>query len=227
MHILSNTTGPVGYGEEPSKVRNSSTTSTRKATNQELIQELIIRANAVPIFHVFKYYKIRFDFYTEKTRCPFKDHKGGKENTASLKKYEDTNSFNCFGCGRGGGPVIFVSLIDGCSLEKAANKILHFFSNKIDDDFLVDNGINSSERLEIMMQLSTRIFQFRQEHNDKHAFEFIEYIAWVYDHSNALHNYDNEALRRLVNNCIEHIEIYNPQMALSPDKEYLKLICKS
>jgi hypothetical protein len=220
MHILSNTTGPVGYGKEPSKVRNSSAPSLAKGANEELI----FHANAVPIMHVFKHYGMCFDTYTEKTICPFKDHKGGKENTPSLKKYEDTNSFNCFGCGRGGGPVFFVSLIDKCSLEKAAMKILHFFASKIDNDFLIDNGLHSSERLEIMLRLSVRIFEFRQDHNDKHASEFIEYISWVYDHSNALHDYDNEALRRLVNNCIEHIEIYNPQMALSPDKEYLKLI---
>jgi len=222
MHFLSSTTGPVGYGETPGKTGNTPAPSPGKVSEQDLIA----RANSVPIKHVFKHYGLRFDLYTHKATCPFKAHKGGKENTPSFTLYEDTNSFSCFGCGKGGHAVMFVAEMDRCKFDKAAAKILQLFGTEVDEELIVASG-NNSERQEIMQKFSASVFDFRQNHSEKHALDFIEYICWVYDRSNELHKYDNEALRRLVEHCVEHIDIYTPQLTLTLQKEYLKLICNS
>jgi hypothetical protein len=219
MYVLSNTTGPVSYGEAPGEIRNSSTSSAGKDSDKKLIA----RANSVPILHIFKHYNLRFDPYTHKTTCPFKAHKGGKEATPSFTLYEDTNGFKCFGCGVGGRATHFVVEMEKCQPVKAATRILQLFGTKVNDDFLGEE-INSSERLEIMMTLSARIFEFRQEHSNKHAFDFIEYISWLYDRSNARHKYDNESLRRLVEHCVELIDVYTPELILTLEKKYLNLI---
>lgn len=219
MYFLSNTTGPVGYGEAPGKIGNSSTSSTGKDSDKKLIA----RANSVPILHIFKHYGLRFDPYTCKTTCPFKGHKGGHETTPSFKLYEDTNSYHCFGCHVGTFAVDFVAEMERCQPVKAATRILQLFGTKVNEDFLGEET-NSSERLEIMMLLSSRIFEFRQEHSSKHASDFIEYISWLYDRSNARHKYDNEALRRLVEQCVEVIDVYTPELLLTLEKKYLNLI---
>jgi len=222
MRSLSNTTGPIDYGETPGEVGDPSTPPTGKISNKKLIT----MANAVPIMHVFKHYRMRFDPYTFKSICPFLSHKGGHESTPSFKVYEDTNTFKCFGCGKGSRAVNFVAEMDRCTVEKAALKILSLFSSYVDDN-LMSEGINPSERLEIMMKFTSAVYEFRQNYGGKHATDFIEYICWVYDRSNGFHDHDNEALRRLVEHCIEHIEIYNPQMVLILEEEYLKLLCRS
>jgi CHC2 zinc finger len=219
MHLLSNTTGPVSYGEAPGKTGNSAAPSTGKDSDKKLIA----RANSVPILHIFKHYGLRFDPYSHMVTCPFKAHKGGKENTPSFKYFEDTNMFKCFGCGIGGRATHFIVEMEKCLPIKAAMLILQLFGTKVDENLLGEE-VNSSERLEIMLMLSTRIFDFRQQHTDKHALDFIEYIGWVYDRLNAQHRYDNEALRRLVEQCVELIDIYTPELKLTLEKEYLNLI---
>lgn len=222
MYCISNITGPVGYGEAPGKTRNFTTFVARKDSN---IENLIVRANAVPIMHIFKHYNLRFDPYTHKAICPFKSHKGGHEATPSFTVYVETNSYTCYGCNVGHKAVDFVVKMDQCSQETASLKILTLFGTKVDENLLVD-VVNSSERLELMMKFSNRVCQFRQDYNDQHAATYIEYICWVFDRANYLHEYDNDALFRLVEHCIEHIEIYNSKLSLTLEKKYLKIIGK-
>jgi hypothetical protein len=221
MYCLSGTTGPVSYGETPGETGNFTMSSARKDT----LKELIARANAVPIIHIFKRYGLLFNSYNRKVTCPFKSHKGGRESSPSFWYYPETNSYCCYGCRRGSFGVDFVAEMERCSPEKAAAKILELFASEVDEDLIVE-GANPSERLEIMMKFSSRVFEFRQSHSDKHAIEFIEYICWIYDRSNRLHKHDNEALSRLVEHCVEHIEIYTPQLTLTLEEGYLKPVCK-
>lgn len=218
MYRISNITGPVGYGETSGKIGNFTT----PVKGKDSVKDIIARANAVPIMHIFKHYGLRFDPYTHKTICPFKSHKGGHEATPSFTVYTETNSYSCYGCSIGYNAVDFVVEMDKCNAEKAATKILTLFGTKVDENLLVE-VVNSSERLELMMKLSNRICQFRQDYNDQHAHEYIEYICWVFDQANYLHNYDNEALFRLVEHCIQHIEIYDPKLNLILEKEYIKI----
>jgi hypothetical protein len=207
MHSLSNITGPVGYGETSWETGNPATPLVRQNTDKAIIA----RANTVPIMHVLKHYGIRVDPYNHKAICPFKAHKNGRENTPSFSVFEETNTFKCFGCGRGNQPVNFVAEMDQCQYEKAARKILQIFATDVDESLIIEvNDI--SERLEIMMNFSEAVYQFRQSHLSPHAMDFIEYICQVYDRSNESHKYDNEALRRLVEHCVDHINIYSPDL---------------
>lgn len=66
--------------------------------------------------------------FTHRTYCPFhKGKDGGRERTPSMFISQKTNSFFCFGCGTSGGPIHFVSLMDGTppliALQKLAKDI--------------------------------------------------------------------------------------------------------
>ena len=52
--------------------------------------------------------------------CPFWDH---QDDTPSFTIYIKTNSFYCFGCGRGGGPIEFIKHIEHCDASQAADII--------------------------------------------------------------------------------------------------------
>src|ERR1700734_14629 len=110
MSILSDQTGPVGYGEVTRQAGNTQSPHDR----QNIDQILINKANSVPIVYLLKHYGVRIDPYSNKATCPFKSHKNGRENTPSFKVYEDTNTFKCFGCGRGGKLTHFVCETDHC-----------------------------------------------------------------------------------------------------------------
>ena len=218
MSELFDQTGPVSYGESPRTTGNTQSSPDR----QKFDQTIIFKANSVPIIHVLKHYGVRIDPYSNKAVCPFKSHKNGRESTASFKVYEDTNTFKCFGCGRGGKLTHFVCGMDSCNPENAARKILQLFATHADAELLTDD-VNPSEKLELMVKFSSTVFDFRQSHNSEHAEQFIEYICWVYDRANELHAYDNEGLRRLVEHCTDHISIYSPELVLTCQQEYLDL----
>lgn len=65
-------------------------------------KELIKKANTVPLINIFKKYNISLSDQERKSRCPFPSHNGGRESSASMFYYPDTNSFFCFGCRKGG-----------------------------------------------------------------------------------------------------------------------------
>jgi hypothetical protein len=213
---ISNSTGPVGYGETQWEDGSLAASS----TGEDLVKDLIFHANTVSIVSILNHYGLHVLDYKSKLICPFKSHKNGHENTASFWYYPDNNSFHCFGCNRGSKPVDFVMEMDQCNAEAAVSKILKVFANEVDEESLIDIT-NPSEKLEIMMKFSNKVFEFRQSHNDKHALEFIEYISWVYDQSNNNHIHNNESLNSLVIRCIEYIEIYNPKLNLIFEKGYM------
>jgi len=47
-------------------------------------------------------------------KCPFHDDKD-----PSLKVYTNTNTFNCFGCGKAGDVIEFIQLKENCSKHEA------------------------------------------------------------------------------------------------------------
>lgn len=54
-----------------------------------------------------------------KSNCPFPSH---SDNTPSFVVYPETNSFYCFGCGKGGSVVQFIMYFEGISREEAEKK---------------------------------------------------------------------------------------------------------
>jgi hypothetical protein len=183
-------------------------------TRQEPYQELINRANTVPLSRIFKHYGLRLDEYNRKTICPFKSHKGGRESTPSFYYYAHTNSFRCYGCGVGhqyAHGCEFVAAMEDISRTKAAAKILELFATDVDEDGILTKH-NFSERLEIMMDFSNAVREFRQSHADAESQKFIEDMCWVYDQHNLKHEHTNEALRRVVEQIKDKIVSYTCQM---------------
>jgi hypothetical protein len=214
MRNVPDTTGLDGYGETYGEIGDSPTASSRKVFFQELIQ----KANTVPMLRLFKHYGLRVASTQCTIVCPFKSHKGGRENTGSFTYYPSTNSFYCFGC-KVGGPQShaseFMANMDGTTRVKAAYKILDLFRNDVSDDVgATYETQNFSEQLEIMMDFSTTVRNFRHNHFDEKSTAFIERICRVYDDLNLKHKLDNEALRRIVEELKKEINQYKPCLTL-------------
>lgn len=176
---------------------------------KDYYQELIGKANTVPIAKVFKHYGVRLDTHNRKTACPFRSHKGGRERTPSFYFYPDTNSFNCYGCSIGGRCCEFVMHMEHCTKVQAAYKILQLFGSDVDEDNIFDPE-DLAERLVIMMDFSNAVREFYQTYPTEEAGVYVEVACKKYDALNLKHKLDNEALRRTVEQLKEYINLYKP-----------------
>jgi len=183
-------------------------------TGKDYYQELIDLANTVPLSKIFSRYKIYCNEANYMIRCPFKSHKGGRENSASFKYYHETNSFCCFGC-RIGGPFAhachFVAAMEGVPLHKAAQKIIDLFKNdlgEVDDDGLI--SVDYDERLKIMLDLSETVRDFHQTYVTEEARVYVEGACLAYDKLNLKFEkkLDNEALKNMVEEVKDYIKSY-------------------
>lgn len=208
MRIISNTTRSDGYGQTSGEDRNPTDVAKRK-----FFEELIRKANTVPLVRVFSHYNLRVDSVYSTIVCPFKSHKNGRENSASFAYYPDTNSFYCFGC-KVGGPFAhgceFMATMEGISRAKAAHKILTLFRSSVNEDAEIAEVENFSEKLEIMMDFANTVREFRSNHFDEKSITHLEYVCSVYDAMNSKRKLDNEALRRLVEELKTEIRAYTP-----------------
>lgn len=204
MRELSNTARSTSSSDASGEIGDFTTTFTRQD-----YQDLIRKANSVPLVSVFKYYGVRLNEMNKKTTCPFKSHAGGRERTPSFYYYHETNSYCCFGCGVGSRGCDFVAEMEGISKVAAAHKILQLFGSEADVANLVDRD-NFAERLEIMLDFSTAVREFRQKYTGSEAEIYIEQACIKYDELSAKRNPNNEALRRIVDQLKEYINLYNP-----------------
>ena len=197
MCPISNQTRPISHGETSWNSGNAPSTPDGKNYYQDLIDQ----ANMVPLTLIFKHYGMHLDPNCKKATCPFRDHKGGRETSASFVYYPETNSFFCYGCKLGGKFAHgseFISFLEGINRFKAAQKVLSLFSQDVDIDNVYDD-VNFSERLEVMLNFSKAVKNFRRNHSSEKSFEFIEnYICKSYDKLNDQHKLDNSALARIV-----------------------------
>lgn len=213
MRDLSNTTGPVSYGETSWESGDAPEAN----TGQNRFQELIHQANTVPLTSIFKHYNIRISASNNTIVCPFKSHKGGRERTGSFRYFSETNSFYCYGCKVGGEfahGCEFVARMEDISRPKAASKILRLFSAEVNEDLDVYEGQDFQEKFEIMCEFSNVVREFRRSFFDEKAHEHIEKICRVYDLMNTRHKLDAEAMRRLVDELKEEIKNYKPCLML-------------
>jgi hypothetical protein len=174
-------------------------------------QELIDLADTIPLLKIFDLYKIYCNQYIRSIRCPFKSHKGGRENSSSFFYYHETNSFNCFGC-KQGGPFAhathFVAAMENISLEKSANKIIDLFKDDLGDVGEKLTSQNDDEKLNIMLDFSNSVREFYQTYNSTEAMIYIEKACQQYDKLyNSVHK-DNYALNQLVQQLKEYILLY-------------------
>lgn len=89
--------------------------------NRSVIEKL----DAVPMKELLKHYKIDWQ-EGRNFKCPFPNH-GATGATPSFRLY-DTNSFYCYGCNKGGGPVHFVMNMEGISYVEACDKLMSLFN---------------------------------------------------------------------------------------------------
>src|ERR1017187_8157556 len=121
MCQLSNTTGSNSDSETSGEDGDPIAAYSIK----DFYQQLIEKANTVPITKVFKLYGVHIDEHNVKACCPFLFHKKGRENSPSFVYYAATNSFRCFGCNTGSPyahAVEFVAAFEGISKVDAAHK---------------------------------------------------------------------------------------------------------
>lgn len=214
MRKLSDTTGFIGYGETSWETGSP----TEAPAGKVLYENVIRKANTVPLSVVFKHYNLYINQYHRVAICPFKFHKGGRESTPSFNYYHDTNSFRCFGCKKGhenAHACEFVAAMEGISKVKAAFRVLELFGDSVgDDDGEFFDYTNSEEALEIMIDFSNIVRDFRAMYQDEKSQKFIEGICRLYDELYARQNnkrkFKNEALRRSVEMLKETISNYKP-----------------
>jgi hypothetical protein len=193
MQFLSDKTGSFGNGETSWEDGDSRFFVEGKRSFKKLIDN----ANSVPLVKIFQHYGINLNEYSKRTTCPFSTHSSGKERTPSFFYYHKTNSYFCFGCKHGSTPVDFVSKIEGISKEKASHRIIEIFHSDVDEN-AVFNRESFDERLQIMMDFSNLVREFRKENPSEEANVFIENTCRLYDNLNNKLTLSNEALRELV-----------------------------
>jgi DNA primase len=163
---------------------------------QTIAKAIARRANTVDITLLFRLFDIKLDEYHKKALCPFPFHQN--ERTGSFFYYKNTNSFYCFGCKSGGGPVNFISLMNGISKEEAADKIIERF--EIDPDAIItENAENFAQKHDLILGFSTLIRTFIHNNlDDNAAIKHAEVITLIFDTINAKHNLDNDGIKSLV-----------------------------
>jgi arsenate reductase-like glutaredoxin family protein len=209
MCPLSNTSRSDSYGETPGEAGSVAAAFAGK----DYYQELIGKANTVPITKLFKDYGIRLDSHNKKTTCPFKSHKGGRERSGSFYYYPETNSFFCFGCKIGGQYAHGCELVmhmDGCTKVQAAYKILQQYESDVDEDNIYDPE-DFEERLKIMMDFSNTVREFYQTYPTEEAGVYVEAACKKFDALNLRKKpHNNEALQRIVEQLKKYIALYKP-----------------
>ncbi len=205
MCPLPNTSRPTSDSATPGETGSSAASFGGK----DYYQELIGKANSVPIIKLFRHYGIKIDSYNKKTSCPFKSHKGGRERTPSFYFYPDTNSFNCYGCSTGGRCCELVMHMERCTKVQAAYKILQLFGADVDDDNIYDPE-DLAERLKIMMDFSNAVREFYQTYPGEEAGVYVEQACKKLDTLQLKKRLNNEALNRTVEQLKEYITAYKP-----------------
>lgn len=194
MHELSDRNRSVGFSQTSGEIGNFTETYTSK----NYFKDLIVRANKIPINQIFKLYNIKIAPGCKLITCPFKFHKGGKERTPSFEYYPQTNTFYCHGCTAGTRPVDFVSKMDNVSKVDAAHKILNIFDIAISDYEEFIDPSDAGENLDLIMEFSLLIKEFRDTHFEEKDFKFIEHICETFDTLNFKHKIENDGLRSLL-----------------------------
>lgn len=189
MYPLQDSNRPASIGEAFIKDRDAG------ANDKDAAKVLIAQANSVELVKLFKQYNVNIDEYSRKCICPFPGH--ANERTGSFYYYKDTNSFFCFGCKNGGGPVNFVSTIDGISKFDAATRITSRF--QVDTAITAQTQVDFIDRQQILLGFSEMMRNFIFDNlDDKHALDYVEKVGLIFDTINARHNLDNAGIKSLI-----------------------------
>lgn len=118
-----------------------------------------------------------FSGWTHKSRCPFPDH---NDKSPSFGFNSKDNRFNCFGCGRGGGSVQFLSAIYKKSQYQIAKEILSKY--KITENVIIDLDDSTENKIdEILFSFSQNLQNYLLKSSNHKALENVEKLSWSLD----------------------------------------------
>jgi len=153
-------------------------------------QSKIDKANLCKLDSIFKAYNLNINKYNTKSICPFKNHKGGRENSASFYFYPKTNSYWCFGCKKGSTSIDFVMNYENCSFIEAVEII-----NNLDK-------IKFTETKEKFIDLFSLKLKFSDLIRDTNNYEVMK----IYDSLNEQYDLDDESLEIVLIKLIKKME---------------------
>lgn len=216
MCKIQNPTRRTSGGNSSKSDLNFGETSWDDAGESSLTQKISQLCNAIPLSAVFKRYGISFEDsqnYSgwQHTNCPFKDH---DDSSPSFGYNVTKDSFNCFGCGRGGRSVHFISYYEDIPIIQVVKTLAQHFN---DVTITPIETINYKELDALMIQHSNAMRSFIQQYvNDydamQQAIEYTDELNTVYDTYMASivtrGSVDLEYLKFLQQYIVEQLERY-------------------
>lgn len=105
----------------------------------------IDKLNSISMEKIFSLYGVEWQ-EGRNFKCPFPSH-GASGATPSGRYYPNTNSYGCFGCHKGGGPINFVMNMENCSFKEACEILSKEFNVEL-ASFSYDRLVASYENKE-------------------------------------------------------------------------------
>lgn len=140
-------------------------------------ENIVLKINSNNILNIFRVYGLKIDKYSKKIICPFPSHSNGMEKTPSFFYYPETNSFYCYGCGKGGGVLDFICSIENISKQNAIDKALEYLSI---DDCDCNYKTNDYEEIEELNIYFSNLIREKIHSNSKELSE-IENVCKDFD----------------------------------------------
>jgi DNA primase len=137
--------------------------------------------------------------------CPFPNHKGGAESSASFNIYPAKNNTYCFGCKIYCKPVDFVMHLKDCSRSQAID-LLRSKNYSLSRVKPLPQEENKEERFAILLNFSQSAKRFRDEFPEYE--QVAEDVFEVFDEVYARHDLTNAALREIVKQLLTSLESY-------------------
>ena len=112
---------------------------------EEFIERLLDSVNIVEVIQKRRQIERRGGAYM--CKCPF--HKGGEENNASMKIYEETGTFHCFTCKETGNAISFLKKHDNLDFIVAIEQLASYIGMEIpkkERDYTVVKSTNINNR---------------------------------------------------------------------------------
>lgn len=172
----------------------------------DVVKQTIDKANAANLLEILNSYNLNLDTHSRRACCPFSFHKGGNERSGSFYYYPDTNSFYCFGCKAGGGPVEFIAAYNNNILNKynAALSIINSY-----ETHNVNVNERSTNHLKVYLEFSHLVRHFIIENKDNaKALDYAEYVSSAFDNVRSKYILDPEGLNMLYTKLRKKLEEY-------------------
>jgi hypothetical protein len=127
------------------------------------------KANSISLILVAERYGLDLK-HNSKIGCPFPNHKGGRERTASFVFYKETNTYHCFGCKTGKTTIDFVMNMDNLTRDNSIRFLLNEYNTFLDlendyDDFL-DLYVDFSNFVRPMIKDGVNIIEYIKAFDD-------------------------------------------------------------